>query len=289
MRILILRGGALGDFIVTLPAIAALRSKWPNARIELVGNATAAQLAFGRGLLDAVHSQHDARWSALYGSAPMPDDLARWIAAFDLVVNYWPDPEQELARRFPARAEQIFVTAGAHPATNPAALHFLAALRGRGVTPGPLVYSLRTPHPDRRSLALHPGSGSPRKNWPIDRWKTLSEWLERELGLDVVVISGEAESPRTLEGIGERFHSRSINDVADRLSQCRLFIGHDSGISHLAASAGVPCVLLFGPTDPAIWAPPSPTVRVIQRGADLSRISLEHVQSAVTAALRDQS
>ncbi|MDB6126817.1 MAG: lipopolysaccharide core biosynthesis protein [Verrucomicrobia bacterium] len=324
MRILILRGGALGDLIVTLPAIAALRARWREARIELVGNVTAAELALERGLINAAHSQHESRWSALYGSAALPAELARWFEAFDLVVSYWPDPEQELARRFPLRADQIFLTTSAHPEMGPAALHYLTALRDLGVIPADLlvstfnlqprsnggvtpssrsgvaasvsewigvrprtdavrdegvaapfqarpslVYPLRTPHPDKGSIALHPGSGSRRKNWPIDRWTTLAKWLEAQSRFKVLVISGEAESRNLLEGIGEHFHSRPLGEVADRLARCRLFIGHDSGISHLAASTGVPCVLLFGPTDPAIWAPPSPTVRVIRSGADL--------------------
>ena len=79
-RILILRGGALGDFLVTLPALAALRSAYPAARIELAGNAPAAALAVSRGLLDAAHSQHESRWAALYDSAPLPPTFAAWLA-----------------------------------------------------------------------------------------------------------------------------------------------------------------------------------------------------------------
>ena len=101
MRILVLRGGALGDFLVTLPALARLRQQWPEARLELAGNATAAALGVRQGLLDAAHSQHEARWSALYAAAPLPAAFAEWLAGFDLVVNFWPDPDGLLARRFP--------------------------------------------------------------------------------------------------------------------------------------------------------------------------------------------
>src|SRR5438876_493512 len=90
--ILVLRGGALGDFIVTLPALLLLRKRWPKARIELAGNATAAQLARSRGWLDAAHSQHEARWSGLFGDSPLDVVFADWLAGFDLIVNYWPDP-----------------------------------------------------------------------------------------------------------------------------------------------------------------------------------------------------
>src|ERR1044071_6481045 len=116
-NILVLRGGALGDFIVTLPALALLRQRWPDARIELVGNATAAQLARERELIDVVHSQHEARWSCLFGdaSARLPSEFAAWLATFDLVLNYWPDPDGELRRRFPSRSGQVFLGAPAMP------------------------------------------------------------------------------------------------------------------------------------------------------------------------------
>src|SRR3954465_15700140 len=86
-KILVLRGGALGDFIVTLPALALLRERWPEARIELVGNTTAAEIGRARGLLDVAHSQHEARWGALFSQDTLPAPLASWLAGFDLVLN----------------------------------------------------------------------------------------------------------------------------------------------------------------------------------------------------------
>ena len=79
MRILVLRGGALGDFLVTLPALRLLRTRWPAARIELVGNAREAELGVQGGYLDAAHSQHDARWSALFAAGPLPPSIADWL------------------------------------------------------------------------------------------------------------------------------------------------------------------------------------------------------------------
>src|ERR1051326_4662341 len=157
-KILVLRGGALGDFIVTLPALALLRQRWPAARIELAGNASAAALglndvgppivgapisdsaaarrqapALRRGLLDTVHSQHEARWSALFSDEPLPSIFAAWLSEFDLVLNYWPDPDGELRRRFPLRSGQKFLSASAAPACAPAAAHYCAPLRELGL------------------------------------------------------------------------------------------------------------------------------------------------------------
>ncbi len=289
MRILVLRGGALGDFLVTLPALAMLRQRWPDARVELIGNATAAALALPAELLDAVHSQHEARWGGLYGTQPLPPALADWLEQFDLVISYWPDPEGELRRRFPARPGQTTVFGAAQPNVAPAAAHYCAPLRELGLVPTALLYPLRHPAPERALIALHPGSGSPRKNWPLDRWLALARWLERDCAAQLLIVTGEAEPAGVLAGVGHHLRQLPLGALADRLACCRLFLGHDSGISHLAAAAGAPCVLLFGPTDSALWAPPGPRVHVLRRDADLSSISVADVQQAVQAALRDRS
>ena len=134
-KILVLRGGALGDFIVTLPALRSLRERWPRAGIELAGNSTAAQLAVARGLIDAAHSQHEARWAELYGEEALSPAFREWLAGFDLVLSYWPDPDGALARHFPRRAGQRFLAAPAMPARAPAAAHYCEPLRTLGIEP----------------------------------------------------------------------------------------------------------------------------------------------------------
>lgn len=310
-KILVFRGGALGDFLVTLPALAALRQRWPGARIELVGNAAAAQLAVARGLLDAAHSQHDARWAALHGDPSLPPAFAAWLAGFDLVINYWPDPDGELRRRFPMSASQTFLSAAAMPARAPAAAHYCAPLRALGIErremwfrlnpAGPALVAVpsRGAHDNcngtpasggptlSNPIVIHPGSGSPRKNWPLENWRTLAE----QLPAPVSVILGEAEpadSSRAFFPPDTRFLiNRSLEDLVAHLSRARLFLGHDSGISHLAAACGAPCVLLFGPTDPALWAPPAPNVRVLQRSPQVSSIAVSEVVDAARGALSD--
>lgn len=283
-RFLVLRGGALGDFIVTLPALDLLRQRWPAARIELIGNATAAAVARPRGLLDAVHSQHEGRWRALYGTAPLPRPLADWLASFDLVVNYWPDPDGELRRRFPQHPGQTFLFADALPATAPAAAHYCRPLSQIGITPRNFRFSLATPcpttNPASEPLLIHPGSGSPDKNWPTENWIALL----RLLPPPVELVLGEAEADRwpdsRLPGIPRLAH-RPLEELISRFSRCRCFLGHDSGISHLAAACGAPCLLLFGPTDPALWAPPGLHVQTIRRGPSLAAITVDEVARAL--------
>ena len=329
-KVLVLRGGALGDFIVTLPALALLRERWSDARIELIGNATAAQLAVTRGLLDAAHSQHDARWAALYGEAALAPELATWLVDFDFVLNYWPDPDGELRRRFPLRAGQTFLSGAALPTRGPAAAHYCEPLRTLGLEPRVMWYPLQPygaaerggrlsaagldspshsqtlatnhagtqtgsenrPYPQSQSITIHPGSGSPRKNWPLESWRELIAHLT-SLPYRLTVLLGEAEEAREtiaqlkLPASAEVLLKRPLEELVAHLAPARLFIGHDSGISHLAAACGAPGVLLFGSTEPAIWAPPVPSVRVLRRHPEVSSISVSEVQRAVAAALAD--
>ena len=320
-RILVFRGGALGDFLLTLPALRLLRTRWPAARIELVGNAVAAGLGVHSGCLDAAYSQHEARWSALFAPAPLPSVLTAWLGGFDLILNYWPDPDRILAGRFPVRSGQIYLAGPAAPASAPAARHFCEPLESLGLAtddfrsrlPCPSIprgasaadlrgpeYETAGPGTDnpgalssypgsqQTPIAIHPGSGSASKNWPANRWRELMSRLDAP----ILLVLGEAEHERwnspTLAELAA--HCRLGMKIADRLPlpalaaalrRCRLFLGHDSGIGHLAAAVDRPCVLLFGPTDPAMWAPPDPRVRVIRRGATPDCISVEEVLEAL--------
>lgn len=291
-KILVFRGGALGDFLVTLPALSLLRQHWPAARIELVGNATAAALGVDCRLLDAAHSQHEIRWGALFAPASLPKAFSLWLADFDLVVNFWPDPDGELQRHFPMRAGQRFLTAPAMPELAPAAAHYCAVLSPLGLSTSGYFYPLGGNATSRGKsaplIAIHPGSGSPRKNWPLDRWEELCAWLQSNYRADLLIVTGEAERSDALAAYGVGAHNLRLPDLAAKLAQCSLFLGHDSGVSHLAAACGTPCVLLFGPTDPLMWAPPAPHVRVLRRDVELTSISLADVQHEVTAALSDR-
>ena len=295
MRILVLRGGALGDFLVTLPALGLLRARWPGARIELVGHARAAGLGVSGGCLDAVHSQHEARWSALFSAAAaeLPPALHVWLAEFDLIVNYWPDPDGTLARRFPLRAGQQFLSAPAAPLLAPAARHFCEPLKTLGLSTTDFRSRLRLPAGNnvgpsaadhRRPVAIHPGSGAPRKNWPRGRWTELMARLAEP----ILLVLGEAEmerwnAPPSADGRHVKVaRNLPLPELAAALARCRLFLGHDSGVSHLAAAVGTPCVLLFGPTDPAMWAPPGDHVSVLRRGPDLNTLGVDEVLDALS-------
>jgi len=305
-RLLILRGGALGDFLVTLPAIALLRQRWPNAEIELIGNPVAAALAQNRGLLDRVHPQSSARWLPLYRREPLPPDLHAWLSGFDLILSFQPDPAGDLAARFPLRPTQRFIAGLPHPPAGPAAAHYCAPLQQLGLRPEALVHRLAPlapVDPAPGPVLIHPGSGSPRKNWPFAEWLALATLLPGPATL----ILGEAELARSLPGplaqahqsgagavrLGDRelglLWEPPLEELLRRLAGARAFLGHDSGVSHLAACAGTPGLLLFGPTDPAIWKPPVANLRALQSAGGLDTLTVPKVLAACRPLLAGAS
>src|SRR5205807_8879566 len=107
-------------------------------------------------------------------------------------------------------------------------------------------------------VAFHSGSGSEAKNWPLENWIQLGDQLlnRKDFTGSLLIVSGEADQDRSqqLASIWKRPRVRfatnqPLPDLAAILENT-MFLGHDSGISHLAAAAGANCLLLFGPTDP---------------------------------------
>jgi ADP-heptose:LPS heptosyltransferase len=116
-------------------------------------------------------------------------------------------------------------------------------------------------------ILLHPGSGSPAKIWP--HFEELARLLP-----DSEILLGPCEKPLTAPN--PSLTNLSLPEVAEEVRRCRLFIGNDSGITHIAAYWGAPTIALFGPSDPAIWGPLGRRVRVLRRSS-LAEISVEDV------------
>ena len=102
---------------------------------------------------------------------------------------------------------------------------------------------------------IHPFSGSPRKNWPLEKFHALADRLERMM--PVKWCAGEDDPP--LPGA---VRIDDLYDLACWLARARLFVGNDSGITHLAAAVATPVLAIFGPTDPEVWAPRGNHVRI---------------------------
>lgn len=131
---------------------------------------------------------------------------------------------------------------------------------------------------------LHPGSGSPLKNWPIERFRDLSLEL-LALGHAVAWIRGPAESDHAMPPAGVQcIDHPTLPSLASTLAAARLFIGNDSGVSHLAAAVGAPTVALFGPTSSEVWAPDGARVHIVRSATRaMEDLALEAVLAVVVA------
>lgn len=124
---------------------------------------------------------------------------------------------------------------------------------------------------NEKIVAIHPGSGGKEKNWPVQRFREIADYLIDNNGIKLLVISGPADEA-VISALLKDIDMKSINvleniplpSLAAILERVSCFIGNDSGISHIAAAVGAPSVMIFGPTDPDIWAPRGNNVNVVQ-------------------------
>ena len=124
----------------------------------------------------------------------------------------------------------------------------------------------------RPLLAVHPGSGGERKNWPLEGWLAVHKKILEDVRVGhLLIIGGESDSHQLVQmrltmraGRQSFLENLPLPLLGAVLAQCAFFVGHDSGISHLAAAAGASCLLLFGPTDPEVWRPANRGVCVLR-------------------------
>lgn len=300
-RYLIVRPGAIGDAIVTLPVIQNLRAHFADARIELVVGGAAEELLRGRCAADQVSSFDEARWAALFAS---DISAARELMhGFQHIIFYVVDNAQSIRLRA-ALGERLILWPPLPPADAPAPIgqHLQGALASLGIAPSaafPAITLTPEDHEFARQywrarnleskpvIALHPGSGSAQKNWPASRYAELAALLKRD-GACLLVIAGPADDA-PLKALRERLSSElltteglTLPQAAALLARCRCLVGNDSGIAHLAAAMGVPTLTIFGPTDPVIWAPSGPAVTILAPSAPCAPCAPEKRRACVT-------
>ena len=277
-RILVVRGGAIGDFVLTLPVLAALRAAHPQAGVAVLGARECGEMAVAGGLADEARPLEAREWAGFFVENGACDKGAcEWLAGFDWVISFLHDPEGVFKANMCAASGARFLTGCHRPADGSgvsAANVLLRALEPLGISGASAVPRLELSIVDEKQnvLAVHPGSGSTAKNWPEEHWAVfLSEWLE-QTDVDVLLVGGEAEAERVSRlsaGLPRERHRVLLRaplvEVARVLSGCRAFVGHYSGITHLAAAVGLPGVVLWAATDAIVWRPPSDAIELMQQ------------------------
>lgn len=288
-RIAVVQALGLGDFLCLTPALRALRTAFPGAEINLIGSPWAEEAIRRSPLLDRFVPFPGwpgiAEWpvdadalAALFAEARAnPYDLALqchgsgavsngFVAALGAArsVGYATDPgDSRLAVALPWREDEpeprrwlrLAEAAGA-PAVEPR-LEFPLLPTDRA---GAADLLARLPAGDGPVVLLHPGAKDPTRRWPAARFAELARRLAAELGARLALSGGPGERPLTaaiaanapaLDLAGET----DLGTLAALIAGAELLVTNDTGTSHLAAAAGTPSVVLFGPSRPGRWAP----------------------------------
>ncbi len=272
MRRLILRPGAIGDCILSLPALEHLACDFteiwvPAPVVPLVRFAQKVRALSATGI-------------DLFGveGLSFPKELSGVLRNFDSIISWYgtnrPNFQQAIRglgipcefhaalpdREYPAHAAKFFADqVGADPNIIPR-IHIPA-------------------DNPRNSVVIHPFSGDRRKNWPLPYYEAFASRI------NTATVEWTA-GPEEMLDRATRF--QNLAELAGWLSGARLYIGNDSGITHLAAALGIPTLALFGPTDPAKWAPRGENV-VVLRNEPIESLSVEAVLEAANLQLNSSS
>ena len=212
-RILVIRGGAIGDFILTLPAIAALRRQFPQAHLEVLGYPHIAQLAVAGGLADRVQPIEARSLAGFFArGGTLEPDLMDYFSEFDLVISYLYDPDEIFKTNVCRCAVGQFIT-GPHRPDETERTHatqvFLKPLERLAIFEADPVPRLNVGQAsslsqtssgflwnqdgDRQdacpTLAFHPGSGSEKKNWPDTKWGGLIQQIVATTNWNLLVVA----------------------------------------------------------------------------------------------------
>ena len=293
MKITLVHAAALGDTILLLPLLRSLAARYPGCQTTLVTRPAFGQMFVMRG------------WANAWASADDPAHT-RWFADGETTPPAWADCDLLLsavsngkdawaahAAASPARRVACFDPRP--PANYPG--HVTAFHRDQlaelDLPPAPPALPLVNPD---GALLIHPGSGGEAKCWPREKFVALGQDLLRN-GIRPCFLLGEAEQERwgaaAIKRLQDRFDwylHMGLYELSERMSRARVYLGNDSGVTHLAAALGVPTLALFGPSDERQWGPVGPAVRMIRSaagdGRDLATLEEADVLAALLGELR---
>ncbi len=311
MKITVVHQGALGDTILIAPLLQSLRQRFRNDgqnSLTLVTRSSFGQLLTMLGFTDAYASNEDrdyTRWCILPESPDTPNSLPSW-ADCDLLISAVSSPTgpwalnarlalAKIKNRTRPIEDSLFFFNPLPPADFPE--HITAwhrqQLAALALTPSPPPLARLNPD---GPILIHPGSGGIAKCWPRENFLALGHTLKRN-GLLPTFILGEAEQERwgakyvqELQSEFSWYLHMGLYELAEKISRARLFLGNDSGVTHLAALTGVPVITLFGPSNDIQWRPVGPSVNILRAPApedrNLEALPLETVLNEMLAELR---
>ena len=284
-RILVIRAGAVGDFVLTLPVFEALKRQFPNTKIDVMGYPSIVALATAGGYASHALSIDRSDLAPMFAEGSVLSNAIRDLfEPYDLVVSFLPDKDGVFRQNLLAAGVRAVWS---HPPKPPEGrrrhitCHLYDALTPFStISPCPppklsvsnvlcqrmeKTYGLSE---GRQFIAIHPGSGGVQKLWHPPGFAALCDRLSNA-GYIVLMTQGPADEDvvaKVLAHVETRpvlVADLSLAELAGILTRCSAMIGADTGITHLAAASGIPTIALFGPTDPAVWGPRGQQVKVL--------------------------
>jgi|Deesub1362A_J573_1020465.scaffolds.fasta_scaffold00140_63 ADP-heptose:LPS heptosyltransferase len=280
VRVLIKRTCALGDLVLTLPFLFFLRRRRPLRKLHFLGHDSHISFLKKYRYIDEGSSIETSNWHLLYVAKiarrqklrPDPSDFS------ELYLIGSEQENLELKSNLEGIVKgRLRLLSGRPPEGMPIhAARFLVEQIPE-LNPGdgaPLEEGFRPlqeiegPLREGPRILIHPGSGSPKKNWPASRFARLMEALQKEGYKRIGIVQGpqDAEPVRDLFRKGAQGEILLCEDLLHLLRILKggaLYIGNDSGPTHLAAALGVPTLAIFGPSDPLQWSPMGSAVTVL--------------------------
>jgi ADP-heptose:LPS heptosyltransferase len=290
-RSLILFPGALGDFICLVPTIERIRQQ---STVELLARTEFADLLSSSVPVRRLDCEEVNRLFV----AGAGDDawVRRFFNSYDFIYSWFGSRQRIFAEEL-RRASQDKVRIFAFRPL-PGRMHqtdyYLACIeQTTGAVPSVSVkpqaqqwcdnYWQQHAFNRRPVLVLAPGSGGREKNWPDASYQAVAEWWRKEFQGVVIVVLGPVEDERG--GVDSVCRGSvvaralTLGQLSALLSRCLVYVGNDSGPTHLAAALGVRTVALFGPSDPRQWAPRGQKVAIVRSGVACSPCSSEVLKS----------
>lgn len=296
-QISIIRSGAIGDFVLTLPSVNALRAAYPCSCLRLIGNPSILHLAPVNNFVDI----NSAEVAGLYNPVgPVPERTRALFSDVDLLIAYAIDSDRSLQSRLAEIVRGRAIVYDPRPKGGVHIVeHLLTPLRRMGIPTSDPMPRIR-PAVDELAhageilkehglasplIAIHPGSGGRDKCWPLTSYFELAHRLATR-GAGVMAVCGPVERDVVDELPAHLpcLVPRDLRSLAALLHAADLFIGNDSGPGHIAAAVGTPTLTLFGPTDVETWAPRHPLARFLK--APGGRLPELPVESVLNAALK---
>ena len=304
MKLLIMRPSALGDTLMLMPAIAQLRG---STEIVLVGRSPGIDII--SPYVNRVMDYEGSGWHRLFldnldadhaFSPPQVDSVVAFLSDPDGSVNknlktYLPDTSVHFFPAFPPEEAHLHVALYLAQCLKSAGLPIDPEKSLEDASRGPLL-KRENPDTEKEKIVFHPGSGGRGKNHPPEFWLELisalnSHFLSPPFSKAIILLGPAEEGLRAffttnlrIEGI-EILFAPELKQLQWILTQAPLYVGHDSGITHLAAMLGTPTVALFKNSPVHQWRPLGPAVKVIQsEGPPPNLISeiIEKVTSLLT-------